>query len=109
MNAGGPLADHLETEGYDVELVSRVDLRMSDDDILRWALAEKRIIVTTDSDFDQMIWLQRREHCGVLRLENLPRLERMALFKEALADHLQILIEGSIVIATQRKIRIRRM
>ncbi|MEL6629252.1 MAG: DUF5615 family PIN-like protein [Bacteroidota bacterium] len=103
------MANHLETEEYDVELVSRVALRMSDDDILRWALAEKRIIVTTDSDFDQMIWLQRREHCGVLRLENFPWLERMNLFKEVLANHLQVLTEGAIVIAMQCEVRIRRM
>ncbi|MEL7359106.1 MAG: DUF5615 family PIN-like protein [Cyanobacteria bacterium J06560_6] len=61
VNAGGPLADYLEGEGHNVELVSRLDLRMSDDDILRWAFREKRIIVTTDSDFDQMVWLQRRD------------------------------------------------
>ncbi|MBP0028301.1 MAG: DUF5615 family PIN-like protein [Roseofilum sp. Guam] len=31
---------------------------MSDGDILDWAVREQRIIITTDSDFEQLIWLQ---------------------------------------------------
>jgi predicted nuclease of predicted toxin-antitoxin system len=109
VNAAGALADFLLAAGHDIQLVSRVDCSMSDDDILRWAVREKRIIVTTDSDFDQMIWLQKREHFGVLRLENLPRLARMLLFEEVMANYAAALAEGAIVIATERKIRVRRM
>jgi len=29
--------------------------------------------------FEEMIWRQGKSHCGVLRLENLPRSERKAL------------------------------
>ena len=108
VNTGGALATHLLNEGHDVELVSRIDLSMSDDDILRWAVRENRIIVTTDSDFDQMVWLRQQPHSGILRLENLPRSERMQLFKEVLANHSDLLINGAIIIATQRKIRIRK-
>ncbi|MEM9091392.1 MAG: DUF5615 family PIN-like protein [Cyanobacteria bacterium P01_F01_bin.53] len=107
VNAGG-VATVLQEAGHDVDFVSRVDLQMSDDDILAWAVREKRIIVTTDSDFDQMIWLQNREHYGVLRLENLPRVERKLLLQEVLENYAQDLEEGAIVIAMQRKIRIRR-
>lgn len=109
VNAAGPLATVLLEAGHDVEMVSRVDLSMSDSDILQWAVREKRIIVTTDSDFDQMIWLQKRDHFGVLRLENLPRSERMLLFNEVIANYAGALEAGAIVIATQRKIRVRKM
>ena len=63
-----------------------------------------RILVTTDKDFEEMIWQQGQNHCGVLRIENLPRLERMALVKDVLTQHGEDLKSGSIVIATQKKI-----
>ncbi|MGF1537646.1 MAG: hypothetical protein ACFB4J_14355 [Elainellaceae cyanobacterium] len=55
-----------------------------------------------------MIWLQNLTHCGVVRLENLPRLERISLLKDILTNHGQDLLAGAIVIATQQKIRVRR-
>jgi predicted nuclease of predicted toxin-antitoxin system len=60
---------------------------MPDKGILAWALKENRIIVTTDKDFDEMIWQPGQNHCGVLRIENLPRLERMALVKDVVRQH----------------------
>lgn len=108
VNASGMLSTLLLDAGHDVACVSRVDAQMSDGEILSWAVREERIIITTDSDFEQMIWLQGRVHCGVLRLENLPRSERRVLFEEVLANHAQDLEAGAVVIATQRKIRIRR-
>lgn len=81
---------------------------MSDSEILNWAVREERIIITTDSDFEQMIWLQARQHCGVLRLENLPRSERISLLQDVLSSYGQDLESGAVVIATKQKIRIRR-
>ncbi|WP_396232004.1 hypothetical protein [Geminocystis sp. GBBB08] len=66
------------------------------------------MIITTDSDFEQLIWQQERLHCGVLRLENLPRSQRILLFQEILTNYSEYLESGAIVIATQQKIRIRR-
>ena len=80
VNASATLSSLLQDLGHDIVCVRDVDRKMSDSDILAWAVRENRIIITTDSDFEQLIWLQERIHCGVLRLENLPRSERMALF-----------------------------
>jgi len=81
---------------------------MRDSEILNWAVRENHIITTTDSDFEQMIWVQERIYCGVLRLENLPRLERISLLQDVLASHGRDLDSGAIAIATKQKIRIRR-
>lgn len=108
VNASGALSDHLLNLGHDVLAVRDVDTTMADSDILAWALREQRIIITTDSDFEQMIWMQGRQHCGVLRLENLPRSERLQLLREVLHEFASELEAGAIVIATQSKIRIRR-
>jgi predicted nuclease of predicted toxin-antitoxin system len=108
VNASGSLARWLIHLGHDVVEVSEKDPRMSDDDILSWAFRERRIIVTTDNDFEEMIWRQGRSHCGVLRLENLPRSERKALLHDVLDRHSQELEFGAIVIALSKKFRIRK-
>ena len=108
VNASGPLRGWLIQLGHDVVQVGAKDPRMSDDEILNWALKEKRIIVTTDNDFEEMIWREGKKHCGVLRLENLPRSERKALLLDALKRHSQDLESGSIVIALSKKFRVRK-
>lgn len=72
VNASGSVASCFIDQGHDVALVSAKDPRVPDEEVLKWALSEERIIVTTDKDFEEMIWHQARKHCGVLRLENLP-------------------------------------
>jgi predicted nuclease of predicted toxin-antitoxin system len=108
MNASGALLNLLLNSDHDVVCVQDIDRKMSDSDILAWAVREQRIIITTDSDFEQMIWIQKRLHCGVLRLENLPRLERVSLFQDVLASYGQDLEAGAVIIASKQKIRIRR-
>lgn len=108
VNAGGPVYEWLKKERHDVVRVRERDIRMSDEEILEWAIAEQRIIVTTDKDFEAIIWREGRPHKGVLRLENLPRKERMELLTETVKQYASDLKDSAIVIATQNKIRIRR-
>ena len=108
VNASGTVARRLIHLGYDVAEVGQKDPRMSDNEILSWAVWERRIIVTTDNDFEEMIWRQGKPHCGVLRLENLPRSERIALLNDVLARHSQDLESGAIVIALSTKFRVRK-
>ena len=108
VNASGEVARWLLERGHNVAEVSQTDPRMSDDKILRWAVRDRRIIVTTDNDFEEMIWRQGKSHCGVLRLENLPRFERMILLNDVMDRHAKDLEAGAIVIALRVKFRIRK-
>jgi predicted nuclease of predicted toxin-antitoxin system len=108
VNASGTLARWLGEEGHDVLLVSERNPRMTDEEILAWAVSEQRVIVATDKDFEEMIWQQRKPHCGVLRLENLPRQERLELVRDVLDQHSGDLEAGAIVIATSTKFRVRK-
>jgi predicted nuclease of predicted toxin-antitoxin system len=108
VNASGALAEWLVQLGHDVTRVGERDPRLADDDILQWAVEEQRILVTTDKDFEDMIWQRGMSHSGILRLENLPRAERQVLLEEVLRQHGQDLASGAIVIAEKSKFRIRR-
>ena len=107
VNASGAVARWLIDREHNVVEVGRTDPKMPDDKILKWAVSEHRIIVTTDNDFEEMIWRQGKYHCGILRLENLPRSERITLLNEVLDRHAKDLESGAIVIALRAKFRIR--
>ncbi|MFH2044619.1 MAG: DUF5615 family PIN-like protein [Pseudomonadota bacterium] len=108
VNASGVIAHLLVSLGHDVAEVNNKDPRMSDNDILNWAVRERRIIITTDNDFEEMIWRQGMPHYGILRLENLPRHDRLILLRDALDFHSHDLESGSIVIALSSKFRVRK-
>ncbi len=108
VNASGAVARWLIDRGHNVAEVGQTDPRMSDDKILSWAVRERRIIVTTDNDFEEMIYRQGKLHCGVLQLENLPRSERMTLLNDAMDSHVKDLETGAIVSALRTKFRIRK-
>ncbi len=108
VNASGSVAQWLIESGHDVAEVAARDPRMDDATVLAWAVREERIIITTDRDFEEMIWRQGRSHRGLLRLENLPRSERKVLLHEILEQHTTDLQSGAIVIASNKKIRIRK-
>ena len=102
------MTEWLTDKGHDVVEVRHKDPRMADEDILSWAEGERRIIITTDNDFEEMIRRQDKHHYGVLRLENLPRSERKALLFEALNKYGRDLESGAIVIALNTKFRVRK-
>ena len=109
VNASGAVARWLIHLGHDVVEVGQKNPGMSDNEILSWAVMERRIIVTTDNDFEEMIWRQGKPHCGVLRLENLPRSDRIVLLRDVLDRHSRDLESGAIVIALRTKFRVRKM
>jgi len=108
VNASGAVTKWLNDYGYDTIGVGDRDHKMSDTEIIKWAYEEKRVIVTTDKDFEEIIWLGGKEHAGVIRLENVPRNERILLLKETLEKYSDDLRNGAIVIATRNKFRVRK-
>lgn len=65
VNASRTLGKWLMEMGHDVIFVSDRNPQMKDEKILDWAVEEKRIVVTTDNDFEQMIWQREKLHCGM--------------------------------------------
>ena len=105
---GHGLAKWMRLEGYDVIEVRDRDCRMSDEDILKWAVKEKRILITMDKDFNELITLLDRRHTGIIRLENEPNNIRIDHLKKILELHKKDLCERAIIIQKGSKIRIRK-
>jgi predicted nuclease of predicted toxin-antitoxin system len=51
-----------------VAAVRDKDPRMSDTDILAWAVQDQRLVVTMDKDFGDLVYLSRQPHAGILLL-----------------------------------------
>jgi len=107
-NVGRRVAEALRQDGHDV-----LDLGATTDDpgdlaILRWAVAERRVLVTLDKDFGTLIFAQAEAHTGVLRLADLRSEDRLRLLLHVIAELGDALAAGAFVTADANRIRIAR-
>lgn len=61
-----PLVFHLRSLGFNVLSVAEEFPSLEDKKVLRMAEKEKRIIISNDKDFGELIFRQRRKHKGVI-------------------------------------------
>jgi len=66
VNIEKPLVDYLSKQGYDIKWVPDYNCEMSDEDLLQLANEEKRIFITNDKDFGDLIFLQKKLSVGTI-------------------------------------------
>lgn len=67
-NLGVQIPLFLKSLGYDVTSVTEVALSRPDIDVLAIANEEKRILLTTDKDFGELVFKEKLVHFGVILL-----------------------------------------
>ncbi len=89
FNVGRAVADDLCQAGHDAVFVGDTDPRMSDADILLWAVRERRIVVTMDADFGELVYHSGHPHSGVLflRMPGARRETKVRIVKWILEHH----------------------
>jgi len=80
--AGQLLADWLRTQGHDVVDSRELGPDPGDRALLDWAAKERRILVTIDTDFGQLIYLENLSHAGLIRLPDVPARERQLIIED---------------------------
>jgi predicted nuclease of predicted toxin-antitoxin system len=80
VSVGQAVVDALARAGWDVQAVRDRDASMSDQQILQWAVADDRVVITMDKDFGQLVFQAGWSHRGVLlmRLEGASSTEKIA-------------------------------
>jgi len=58
----------LKGTDYDVKTIRDINPRLDDSEILRLAVSEKRLIITMDKDFGELVYKSKLPHTGVLLL-----------------------------------------
>jgi len=105
VSAGRAIVDVLINLGHDVAFVSDRDPKMPDTNILTWAVAEQRLVVTMDKDFGELVYGSGQTHSGVLllRLETARAPERVRVlsdiftqYADQLAGHFSVYQDGRL-------------
>ncbi|MEW5804756.1 MAG: DUF5615 family PIN-like protein [bacterium] len=99
------LLDH----GYDTKNVRDIDPRMSDKDILKIAVSERRMVITMDKDFGELVYNSGLLHEGVLllRLEEAKTDEKIKIIEEILGKYADNLL-NKFCVFKDGKLRIRK-
>ena len=97
----------LRANGHDVIAVSEVTPRAEDSEVIRLAVREKRILLTEDKDFGQLVFAHGQETIGVIFLR-FPTSARRQILKDVLRLVKQQgeRLEGSFVTVQAGRIRI---
>ncbi len=83
------IVDGLRQMGFDVFYVIEETRSLDDDTLLQIAANEKRILITKDKDFGELVFRLNKVHSGVilLRLEGLTTHERADMVCSVIRDH----------------------
>lgn len=93
--------------GHDVRLVTDLDPRAPDEQIVRLAREEGRIILTEDKDFGELMFVQRLQHSGIIRFIEMRVEEKVAAMRELVTEHRNELEAGALIVVTRGRIRVR--
>ena len=106
--AGTLVAEWLRSQGHDVVESRERGPDPGDHILLEWAASESRILVTIDTDFGQLVFVERMPHSGLIRLPDVPSNQRIQIVEELLSRFSEELEAGSIITVRGGKIRISR-
>ena len=104
--AGRLLADWLRQEGHDVIESAELGPDPGDRVLLEWAAREARILVTIDTDFGELIFLENLPHTGLVRLPDVPNQERQLVMQDLITRHKSDLENAAIITVRSGRIRI---
>lgn len=108
VGVGKKLEDWLIQNGYDAKTIRSINPGMTDQDILKLAAQEYRIVITRDKDFGELVYMSRKPHAGVLllRLEDATGEEKRQIIEEIITNHADVLA-GKFCVFQRGRLRIR--
>jgi predicted nuclease of predicted toxin-antitoxin system len=108
VNIESTIVDFLRNKNFNVLWIPDYDCRLEDDELLKIAHKEKRVLVTNDTDFGELVFQQKNITTGIVlfrvkgqdikkKLRSLNKL--LKLYSEKIENH--------YIVITERRIRIR--
>ncbi len=111
-NADLPLGDYPVEQGHDVTSIVRDYARsIQDEDVLSLATHERRILITNDKDFGELVHRGRLPHAGVILFrfpldataqQKIAALERLLVTHRTQLDRFLVVTPGGIRVGSPR-------
>jgi predicted nuclease of predicted toxin-antitoxin system len=110
VGVGKKVEEYLLEKGYDTKTVRSINQRMQDQEIIRLAALEKRIVITMDKDFGELVYHSEMEHRGILllRLEDATGSEKQQVIAKILARYADK-ITNNFCVYQNKKFRFRKL
>jgi len=107
VNVERGVVDYLRKLRYDVKWIPDFTGQMTDEDLLALANKERRIFITNDKDFGELVFLQKRVTAGVIlfRVKGQRSRDKIRLVQKLMMGYTERLFNHYIVL-TKNKIRI---
>lgn len=105
----GPIVFRLRSEGHAVDYIAEMEPGITDDEVLRLAISEGKLLITADKDFGELVFRQGliKEGIILIRLAGLPASEKAEVVAQAFSRHGERLLNAFSVF-TKKTVRIRR-
>lgn len=106
VNIEKPIIDFFKNNEWDVKWVSDFSPKMDDEALIKLAKAEKRILLTNDKDFGELVFLQKKLSHGIilLRVKGQETDLKVKLIKRVMKEYSEKL-SGHFVVVTKEKFR----
>lgn len=100
----------LRAEGLDIEHIGETNPSVSDEEVMKMALQEERIIITFDNDYGELVFKRRMPAAGVifLRIQDFPPELPAELIKNLLSIK-EISVKGFFTVLEEGKLRQRKI
>jgi predicted nuclease of predicted toxin-antitoxin system len=108
VGVGKKVEEWMKTLQYDTKTIRDLNPRMPDIEILKIAVAEKRLLITMDKDFGELVYKSRRSYSGVLllRLEDESTAEKIKVL-ETILNNYASKIANKFSVYKKNKLRIK--
>ena len=110
VGVGKKVEEFLLGKSYDTKAVRSLDQRMPDQEIIRLAAIEGRIVITMDKDFGELVYHSGMDHCGILllRLEDATGSEKQQVIDKILAKYADNM-KNNFCVYQNKKFRFRKL
>lgn len=106
VNIEKQIVEYLRESGFNIKWISDYNISMTDEELLKLAAQEERILLTNDKDFGYYIFLQSKSVKGVIlfRIKGQSTSKKLSNLKELLESH-RDKIDNHFIVITDKKIR----
>jgi predicted nuclease of predicted toxin-antitoxin system len=107
-SCAGPVIRALRLAGHDVMAIAEISKGTTDERVMERAFVERRVLITEDSDFGELVYVQKRPSAGVMLLKFHRRMrktkptavvEAVAKLGERLRDGFAVVEPGRVRLA----------